>query len=68
MPDALRGDLPPLAVGGSVYSAQPEARMLILNGRVFREGDAVAPDLVLEQIRQRSAVLRWRDQRFSLPY
>lgn len=66
LPD-LQHELPPIVVGGSVYSEQPSARMLVLNGRVFREGETIAPDLVLEQIGPRSAVLRWRDRRFSLP-
>jgi general secretion pathway protein B len=39
----------------------------MLNGQLVREGDAVAPGLVLERIEPKSAVLRWRDMRISLP-
>lgn len=67
-PETARRGVPTLAVGGSVYSELPSARMLILNGHVFREGDTIAGELVLEQIRPRSAVLRVGEQRYSLAY
>ena len=34
----------------------------------LREGDAVTNELQIEQIRQRSAVLRVRGQRFEMPF
>jgi general secretion pathway protein B len=43
-------------------------RLLILNRQVDREGDTVAPGLVIEEIQLRAAVLVLRGQRFSLPY
>jgi general secretion pathway protein B len=49
-------------------SPDPAARMLIVNGRLLREGDSVASDLVLERIALRSAVLRWRGQRIEVRY
>ena len=42
--------------------------MLIVAGQVANEGTEVAPGLVLEQIRPRSAVLRFRGFRYSVPY
>lgn len=68
LPDALRRDLPPLTVGGAMHSDVPAQRMLILNSQVFREGDQPVPDLVLEEIRLRSAVFRFRGSRFSVAY
>lgn len=63
----LARELPQLAFGGTVYSDQRSARLLLLNGRVFREGETIVPELVVEEIGPRSAVLRFREQRFSLP-
>lgn len=63
----LQRELPPIVFGGSVYSEQASARIVVLNGRVFREGETIMPDLVVDEIRPRGAVLRWREQRFSLP-
>lgn len=67
LPEELRRLVPPLAVGGSMYSTQAERRMVILNGQVFQEGASLAPELLLEQIRPKSAVLSVRGQRFELP-
>lgn len=67
LPAGLRQQLPPLAVGGSVYSPQPSARMVIVNGQVFREGSQLTPELKLEQIRPKAAVLSIRGTRFELP-
>jgi general secretion pathway protein B len=68
LPDALRRDLPALRFGGAMDSPQPAARMLIINGQVFREGDALAPGLTLQTIRLRSAVFEFRGQRFEAAY
>ena len=68
LPDALRRDLPALRFGGAMDSPQPAARMLIVNGQVFREGDALSPGLTLQTIRLRSAVFEFRGQRFEAAY
>jgi hypothetical protein len=57
LPDDLRRSVPQLAFGGSVYSDTPAQRMVILNGQVMREGDAVTDELQIEQIKPRNAVL-----------
>lgn len=67
LPDALRREMAGLRVNGSVYAEQPAARMVILNGQVFHEGDSPATDLRIEQIRPRSLVLNLRGQRFEMP-
>jgi general secretion pathway protein B len=68
LPDDIRRQLPALSVSGASYSKNPASRMLILNGQVFKEGDKVAPDLVLEQIRLKSAVLSFRGRRYSVSF
>lgn len=68
LPESIRRELPPLRVGGSVHSEQPAARLLILDGRVLREGEWLQPDLVVERIGVRDAVLRYRDRAFTLAY
>jgi general secretion pathway protein B len=64
----VRAQLPHLAVGGAIYSDTPSARMVILNGQVFHEGDKPAADTVLEQIRLKSAVLNFRGQRYEVSF
>jgi len=68
LPPDVRAQLPRLAVAGSVYSETPSARMVILNGQVFHEGEKPAPDTVLEQIRLKSAILNFRGQRYEITF
>ena len=56
-----------LVVGGSVYSPQASARMVVINGQVFQEGNNLAPELKLEQVRPKTAVFSIRGQRFEVP-
>lgn len=67
LPPEERRQLPPLVAGGSVWSDSAASRFVILDGQVLREGDAVAPGLVLERIERKAAVLRWKNQRVELP-
>nr|MDP9126626.1 general secretion pathway protein GspB [Pseudomonadota bacterium] len=68
LPPNVRATLPRLSVGGAIYSETPSARMVILNGQVFHEGDKPATDTVLEQIRLKSAVLNFRGQRYEVSF
>jgi len=68
LPEAVRRQLPNLVAGGSIYSSNPANRSLIINGRLYREGDAVADDLSLAEIRLKSAVLRYRDYLFEIRF
>lgn len=63
--DARRG-LPPLAFGGSIYSNTPANRLLIVNGQLMHEGDALGPGVTLEQIKPKAAVLNIGGQRFEI--
>lgn len=66
LPADLRRELPPLNVGGAVWSESLASRFVILDGQLLREGDSVAPGLLLERIAQKAAWLRWRDLRIEL--
>jgi general secretion pathway protein B len=60
--------MPKITVAGGTYSANSRQRMLIVNGQVFREGAEPVPGLVLEQIRDASAVFNFRGERFTLRF
>ena len=68
LPPEQRRELPALAVRGSVWSEQPGARFVVLDGQVLREGDRLAPGLVLVKLAPRSATLRWRDGLIEVPF
>lgn len=68
LPEDVRRELPALSIGGAMHSDVPTNRMLVLNGSVFHEGDQPAPGLVLEEIKLKSAVFRFKDHRYSVAY
>jgi general secretion pathway protein B len=68
LPSSLRQQLPTLTVGGTVYSDDAASRFIMLNGDVVKEGAQPVPGLVVERIEPRSAVMRFKGERFRLPY
>jgi general secretion pathway protein B len=64
----LPADAPKLAITGGVYSANVAQRMLIVNGQVFNEGSEIGPGVVLEEVRPKSAVVRFRGSRYTMGY
>jgi general secretion pathway protein B len=68
LPDDIRRQLPATNVGGSMYSATKANRILILNGQVLHEGDTVAPQLVLHEIRLKAAVLAYKGYRYEIAF
>lgn len=68
LPDDIRRQLPPLVVGGSMYSPTPANRILVLNGQVLHEGEQVAPGLTLQQIKLKAAVLAYKGYRYSIGF
>jgi general secretion pathway protein B len=68
LPDDIRRQLPALAVAGATYSESPASRMLLINGQLYHEGDKLAPELTLQQIQLRRAVLSFRGYRYSVSY
>ncbi|MDI1259932.1 general secretion pathway protein GspB [Aquabacterium sp.] len=68
LPANLQRDLPKLVIGGAMYSETPANRMLIINSQVFHEGDKLTSDLVLQEIRLKSAVLKYKGYRYGVSY
>ena len=68
LPPDVQRELPKLVVTGGVYSENPAQRMLVINGQVFNEGGEPAAGVLLEQIRPRTAVLKFRNTRYTVAY
>lgn len=51
-----------------MYSPKPADRILIINGQVLHEGDKIAPDLVLQQIRLKGALLSFKGYRYTVAF
>jgi general secretion pathway protein B len=68
LPEEVRAQLPAIAISGASYSSNAAQRLLIVNGNVVQERGAIGPELVLEQIGETSAVLRFREYRYRIRY
>ncbi len=68
LPDDVRRAVPNFTFGGAVYSDNAANRMLIINGQLFNEGGQPSAGVVLDQIRLKSAVFRYRGYRYEMPY
>lgn len=64
----LPPDAPKLVLSGGVFSNNPAQRMLIVNGQVFNEGSEVGPGVVLEEVKAKTVVLRFRGARYTVGY
>lgn len=68
LPEPLRSEVPRVAFGGYMYSANPADRLLIVDKVLRREGEEVAPGLVLEKLLPKTAVMNYRGTRYRVPY
>lgn len=68
LPEDVRSGLPTLTITGHTYSDNPTLRTLMIDGRMFVEGQALAPGLRLERIGPHAAVFNQRGTRFSVVY
>lgn len=66
--NGLPPEAPRLAISGGVYSASRAQRMLIVNGQVVNEGADLGGGIVLEEIRPKAAVLRFRGGRYKVGF
>jgi general secretion pathway protein B len=62
----LPPDAPRLVISGSVWSADPARRLLIVNGQPVREGADVGPGVVVEQVQRDAAVLGFRGSTYTV--
>lgn len=63
---SLQESIPDLQLAGHVFSAAPHLRMIVINNAIVRENDAVAQNLVLEEITRQGIILRSGNTRFRL--
>lgn len=68
LPDALRQQIPALAISGAVYSANPAQRLLLVNGQVLSQGQLAAPDVTLEAIHPTTSEFSFRGTRFRMAH
>ena len=68
LPESLRREIPPLTFGGYIYSPTPGESLLLVDKTLRREGEEVAPGLVLERLTPKAAVMNYRGTRYRVAY
>jgi len=68
LPAQDRAGIPALNITGHTYSDNPTLRTLMVDGRMFVEGQALQPGLRLERIEPHRAVFTHRGTRFAMDY
>jgi len=68
LPEALQREVPRVSVGGYIYSPNPADRLLLVDKTLRREGEEVAPGLVLERLMPKYAVMNYRGTRYRVGY
>lgn len=68
LPEPIQRILPAVAMSGYMYSKNPADRLVLIDKALRREGDEVAPGLVLERLLPKGAVFTFRGYRYRVPY
>lgn len=68
LPEPIQRSIPPVAVGGYIYSKNAADRLLLIDKVLRHEGEEVAPGLVLEKLQPKEAVFNFRGYRYRVPY
>jgi general secretion pathway protein B len=68
LPEAIQREVPRVTVGGYIYSPNPADRLLLVDKMLRREGEELAPGLVLERLRPKYAVMNYRGTRYRVAY
>jgi general secretion pathway protein B len=68
LPEAIQREVPKVSVGGYIYSPNPSERLLLVDKMLRREGEELAPGLVLERLMPKHAVMNYRGTRYRVGY
>lgn len=67
LPEPIQRAIPQIALGGYMYSKNPSDRLLLIDKVLRKEGEEVAPGLLLEKLQPKQAVFRFRGYRYKIP-
>src|SRR5471032_2958250 len=68
LPEPIRQQIPPIVLGGYIYSKNPEDRLLLIDKVLRHEGEELAPGLVLEKLQPKAAIFNFKGYRYKMPY
>lgn len=68
LPEPIQRQIPPIVLGGYIYSKNPEDRLLLIDKVLRHEGEELAPGLVLEKLQPKAAIFNFKGYRYKMPY
>lgn len=68
LPEVIQREVPKVAVGGYIYSQNAADRLLLIDKTLRREGEEVAPGLMLERLLPKAAIMNYRGYRYRVAY
>ena len=68
LPEPIQRQIPPLVLGGYIYSKNPADRLLLIDKVLRHEGEELAPGLVLEKLQPKAAIFSFKGYRYRVPY
>lgn len=68
LPPQIQQEVPQYSVGGYIYSGNKADRSVVINKRLLREGDEIAPGLTLERMTPTGMVLNYKGYRYRASY
>lgn len=68
LPAAIQGEIPALNITGYIYSPNKADRTVLINKKLLREGDQIAPDFILERLTPTGMVLNYKGHRYRRGY
>jgi general secretion pathway protein B len=68
LPEPIQRSIPQITMGGYMYSRNPADRLVLIDKILRREGEEVAPGLVLEKLLPKAAIFTFKGYRYRVPY
>jgi len=66
LPDAIKRELPGIAIHAHIYSNIATSRVVNINGIILHEGEDISRGLALEEITETGVILTYKDHRFRI--
>jgi general secretion pathway protein B len=66
LPAIVQAEIPNLEYAGHTYSQNPSQRMIIINGKILREGNLIAPNIYLREITWEGLIIESNGTRFRV--
>jgi len=68
LPQTIQSELPAIVVNGYIYAKSPAERSVLINQKLLHEGDQIAPQLVLEKMLPKGAILNYKGYRYRIVF